>query len=217
MKKLTHIIMLSLTLIISGSCARKVREAKYSMYEVIGLEKRDLFKSELRGMKEQQEDAGEAYKDALTTLKEIYQVDLGDLEGKYSRLKDDYDDAKDESEDLKKRIDKVNTVASDLFREWEGEIKSMSDKNLRSKSSAQLKKTKENYKTLQKKMKEAESQLDPILTKFNDQVLFLKHNLNSKAIAGLKSESQKIQDDIESLIKDVEASSKETQALIKSL
>ena len=59
--------------------------------------------------------------------------------------------------------------------------------------------------------------MNPVLAKLKDQVLFLKHNLNAKAIAGLKTESLKIQGDIESLIKDVNKSVSEADEFIKSI
>ena len=35
-------------------------------------------------------------------------------------------------------------------------------------------------------MRLAESRIEPVLKSFRDQVLFLKHNLNAKAIASLR-------------------------------
>jgi len=37
-------------------------------------------------------------------------------------------------------------------------------------------------------MKRAEAHLDPALQPMRDQVLILKHNLNARAVAGLKGE-----------------------------
>ena len=56
-----------------------------------------------------------------------------------------------------------------------------------------------------------------MLTKLHDQVLFLKHNLNAKAIAGLKVVGTKIEADITRLMKDMESSNKEAEEFIKTL
>jgi hypothetical protein len=44
------------------------------------------------------------------------------------------------------------------------------------------------YRELIKAMKKAKSKLEPALIPLRDQVLFMKHNLNAKAIAGLSEE-----------------------------
>ncbi|MBC7465986.1 MAG: DUF2959 family protein, partial [Bdellovibrio sp.] len=62
-----------------------------------------------------------------------------------------------------------------------------------------------------------EAKMDPVLAKLKDHVLFLKHNLNAKAIAGLKTESGKIQGDIESLMKDMNNSISQADEFIKSM
>lgn len=210
------ILVLSFT-----SCARRidkaVSSAKYSAYEMIGMEKRDLFKREVGNVQEEQEDTSEAFKDALTQLKEIYNFDGGDLEKQYNKFNSSYKDAEEESNELKSRVAKVNKVASDLFEEWKSELNEIKDSSLRAKSSEKLSDTKARYRTLEKQLKSSEKKIDPVLARLKDQVLYLKHNLNAKAIAGLKSETGKIESDIEDLIRDVEKSSKEAEALIKTL
>jgi hypothetical protein len=56
-----------------------------------------------------------------------------------------------------------------------------------------------------------------VLAGFRDQVLFLKHNLNAKAIASLQSNVLAIEDDIAVLIRDMEASIKEADEFIHTL
>jgi hypothetical protein len=59
--------------------------------------------------------------------------------------------------------------------------------------------------------------MDPVLATFHDQVLFLKHNLNARAIASLDTTNNTLQADISRLIADMEASIKESESFIKSL
>jgi hypothetical protein len=66
-------------------------------------------------------------------------------------------------------------------------------------------------------MKRAETKMDPVLAKFKDQVLFLKHNLNAQAIASLKSELVSVEGNIASLIKEMETSIKEADSFIASM
>ena len=52
---------------------------------------------------------------------------------------------------------------------------------------------------------------------FHDQVLYLKHNLNAKAIASLQTELVSVEAEVNSLIKDMEASIKEANSFISAM
>lgn len=214
-------ILLILIMIISYSCTSKIKqglkEAKYSAYEMIGQEKRDLFKKEVKNVKESQEDSQEAFNDALEQLKHFYAYDGGKLEKEYDKLKSTYDESLSESKALSKSIQDLDIVANDLFTEWKGEIKEITDSNLRKKSSEKLTQTQKKYADLYKALKNSEKKMPPLLTKINDQVLFLKHNLNAGAIEGLKIEGERIQNDISSLLKEMEKAKKEADEFIKTI
>ena len=66
-------------------------------------------------------------------------------------------------------------------------------------------------------MKEAVGKMDPVLAAFKDQTLFLKHNLNARAIAGLETDLNEIRTDVTDLIKEMEASIAEANSIIDSL
>ena len=66
-------------------------------------------------------------------------------------------------------------------------------------------------------MKRAEAKIDPVLEAFEDQVLFLKHNLNAKAIASLQNELTAVENDIAELIREMEASMSEADAFIQAM
>lgn len=64
-------------------------------------------------------------------------------------------------------------------------------------------------------MRRTETRIDPVLRPFRDQVLFLKHNLNAKAIASLRGELVQVESDTDKLIKELEASIAEADKFIK--
>lgn len=214
---LKFLFLLSLTISCANPVKKAVNKARYSAYEAVGMEKRDLFKREVKKVKNEQDDTGEAFKDALTELKEISKFDGGALEKQHGRLKDAYEEAKEEAADVSGRINRLDEVANDLFEEWEKEREQIQSSDLRRKSSRQLSQTKERYLELEEHLRRSEAKMKPVLTRLNDQVLFLKHNLNAKAIAGLKAESNKIENEVEKLIRDVNKSSQEAEKFIESL
>jgi hypothetical protein len=66
-------------------------------------------------------------------------------------------------------------------------------------------------------MKRAEKKLDPVLGAFRDRVLFLKHNLNARAIASLRTQRAAIESDIGALIAEMNKSIAEADRFIKSM
>jgi hypothetical protein len=109
-------------------------------------------------------------------------------------------------------------VADALFTEWGGEIKEMKDDpSLRRQSQDLYDKTRDSYKEMIARMDSAAATMDPVLSKFKNRVLFLKHNLNAQAIASLKGTEIELGGDIDKLIKEMEASIAEADAFIAEI
>jgi len=104
-----------------------------------------------------------------------------------------------------------------LFREWEAEIKQISTESMRSSSRDQLRQTRQRYEEMHTSLKRAEESMEPVLTKFRDHVLYLKHNLNAQAIASLKGEAVSIQNDLARLIEDMNRSIQRADEFIKQM
>jgi hypothetical protein len=189
----------------------------YKAWETVGVEKRDLLKKRVVAARDEQQEAGEQFKDALTRLKEISGFDGGQLEKAYNGLKGEYEDCSSKATAVRKRIKDVETVADDLFAEWEKEIGQISTPSLQQASRQQLKDTKARYQSLHSALKSAEGTMEPVLTQFNDYVLYLKHNLNAQAIASLKGEATSIQTEISRLIAQMNASIAKADEFVKSM
>lgn len=193
------------------------RSAVYSTYEKFGVYKRDLLKKRVVEARNEQTEAGEQFKDALTRLREMYGSSGSDLEKAYDKLKGEYDASVTKADAVKKRVRDMETVAADLFKEWETEIKEITSDSMKASSRDQLRQTRERYEEMHSALKRAEQTMDPVLSKFRDHVLYLKHNLNAQAIASLKGESVSIQNDIAKLIEDMNVSIKQADAFIKQM
>ena len=66
-------------------------------------------------------------------------------------------------------------------------------------------------------MRTAESKIEPVLTVFRDQVLYLKHNLNARALASLQDESAQIETDVNALLRDLSAAIAEADRFIQTM
>jgi hypothetical protein len=214
---MTKRVWLGVLLAVVMSLGSGCRSAVYSTYEKFGVYKRDLLKKRVVAARDEQTEAGEQFKDALTRLREMYGSSGSDLEKAYDKLKGEYDASVSKSESVKKRVREMETVAADLFKEWEAEIKEISSDSMKASSRDQLRQTRDRYEEMHSALKRAEQTMDPVLTKFRDHVLYLKHNLNAQAIASLKGESVSIQNDIAKLIEDMNVSIQQADAFIKQM
>ena len=207
-------LLVALTLSLLGAGCQT---AYYAAWEQFGVEKRDILKKRVVAARDEQKEAGEQFKDAMTRLKEMTSFDGGKLEKAYTDLKSDFDDCSTKAEAVRKRIKDMETVAGDLFTEWEKEIKEISSPNLQASSREQLRATRERYQGLQAALKSAENSMTPVLTQFKDYVLYLKHNLNAQAIASLKGEATNIQSEISKLIAQMNQSIAKADEFVKTL
>ena len=204
--------LLSLTVLTDGCSS-----IYYSAYETFGVYKRDLLKKRVIEARDDQQQAQTQFKDALTRLKEITKFDGGELERAYSSLKSEYDDCVSSADSVRKRIREVESVAEDLFKEWDKEIGEIKTPSLRDSSRQQLTTTKERYNELHRALVSAEGSMAPVLSQFKDYVLYLKHNLNAQAIASLKGETTNIQNDISRLIEQMNGSIARADEFIKTM
>jgi hypothetical protein len=193
------------------------RSAPYWAWEKMGVYKRDLLKKNVAAARDDQKAASQQFKDAMTRLKELTGFQGGNLEKTYNALNRDYERSVERATAVHKRVKDVETVAGDLFKEWEKENKEISSADLREKSRQQLRETRQRYDELYAALKRAEDSMDPVLTRLHDQVLFLKHNLNAAAIGSLTGESANIQAEIGKLLEDMNASIAQADKFINTL
>jgi hypothetical protein len=202
---------------VGDAASSAYRSAYYATVEKFGVHKRDILKKKVTQARDEQKEAGEEFKDALTTLREIYAFDGGELDQRYRELNSKYESAAEIAGTVKERIDSVETVATDLFGEWEAELEEIKTMSLKVKSKKLLIDTRSRYTTMVAALKKAESNMGPVLQKFKEHVIFLKHNLNAAAIASLKGEALNIQGEIGKLIDEMNVSIKIVDEFIQTL
>jgi hypothetical protein len=176
----------------------------YRALETVGIEKRDVLVNRIDDARDAQSAAKEQFSSALDNYRKLISVDGGELEKTYDRLNSSYRRSERRASDVSDRIKSVETVAEDLFEEWEEEIDEYSDAALRSRSSRLLAETRDDYDDVIRAMRRAEESMGPVLTLFNDQVLILRHNLNARAIGSLQAELDAVEQATTALIREME-------------
>ena len=199
----------------AGGCAT-TRKAYYNAWEKFGgYAKRERLVDNVKAARTEQVQAKQQFSSALEQFKSVVNFQGGDLEAMYNKLDKQYQRCEGEAGDVKSRIQSVKNVAGALFTEWEGEIKEMkSDPSLQRQSRDLLEQTRGSYNDMIGRMDAAAATMDPVLSKFKNRVLFIKHNLNAQAIASLKGTELELGGDVDRLIREMEASIAEADAFI---
>ncbi|WP_456385385.1 DUF2959 domain-containing protein [Desulfolithobacter sp.] len=206
------ILICSLVLLVTG-CTK----VYYNAMEKVGIHKRDILVDRVQAARDSQEETKEQFASALEHFSSVLNFQGGALEEKYFELKAELERIEKQAKEVRHRIDAVEDVAEALFDEWETELDQYASASLRQASEQQLRQTKRQYTRLIRAMKKAESRIDPVLQPLRDQVLFLKHNLNARAIASLQTELTRMETDISRLIQEMEKAMEEADSFIKAM
>ncbi|MCR4291976.1 MAG: DUF2959 domain-containing protein [Candidatus Kuenenia sp.] len=207
------VVLMPIFLLILAGC----QSTYYRTMEKFGYHKRDILVNRVTEARDSQEEAKEQFKSALDEFSSVVNIEGGSLEKKYTRLNAEYEKSNKKALLVSDRIASVENVAKALFDEWEAELSQYTSDRLRQNSQEKLTETKKQYGQLIDAMKRAERKIDPVLLAFRDQVLYLKHNLNAQAIASLRGELVVIEEDVASLIREMEASIAEADLFIRSM
>jgi hypothetical protein len=206
-------VLVALAAVPLASCST----AYYRALETVGIEKRDILADRVEEARDSQSDAKEQFESALDRYRSVVNVDGGELEEIYDRLNSELERSQARAQAVEERVGAVESVAEDLFDEWETEIGEYSDSQLRRRSQQLLTATRADYRRLITAMQRAEAAMGPVLTLFNDQVLFLRHNLNARAIGSLEAELGDIERATASVVTEMERSIAEATRFIETL
>ena len=213
MKKIFSIVFLLLSVNVLSGC----ENTYYAAMEKVGLHKRDILIDRVESASTSQQEAQQEFKDALTHLSSLINFDGGDLAQQYELSQSHYDASQSAATDVSNKIASIESVAEALFDEWQSEIDLYSSNSLKAQSQAKLRTTQRNYQNLLKSMRKAEDRMAPVLSSLQDNVLFLKHNLNAKAIGALQGEYLTIKRDVQRLIDDMNSAIEQSNSFVAQI
>lgn len=189
----------------------------FNAMEKLGVHKRDIMVDRVEDARDAQQEGQEQFESALAQFKSVVTVKPSDLEKTYDKLNAEYEESVASAQKINERIDGIENVAEALFDEWNDELDRYSSTSLRRQSEQKLKATKQKYQQMIKLMRASEKRIDPVLQAMEDQVLFLKHNLNTRAIESLRQEVVSIDNDVDLLVEALKQSIAEANNFIKTM
>ncbi len=211
--KKTALVFLASVTIALGGC----QKVYYNTMEAFGKHKRDILVDDVKKARDAQTEAKEQFASALAEFSAVVNYSGGDLEERYKVLDAEFKKSQTKAKAVSGRIADIKRVANALFDEWEDELDMYTSDSLRRASEQKLAQTKQRYARLIAAMEKAESKIQPVLSAFQDQVLFLKHNLNAQAVASLQDELATVENEIAILIREMERSIEEADIFIKQM
>jgi chromosome segregation ATPase len=185
--------------------------------KVFGIAKREQLVDRVEEARDSQGEAKEQFASALDEFLAITNQQGGDLEKRYKALQKEFDRSKSRAADVRTRIDKVEGVGNSLFKEWEVDNAKIGSATLRQQAEQQRTGSRATFDSMVRVMREAEGKMAPVLAAFQDQVLFLKSNLNAAAISGLQGEASRIQGDVQRLVAEMQSSIDEANRFIEQM
>jgi hypothetical protein len=208
-----RVIVLAAVVLGLGGCSSMY----YGTMEKLGVHKRDIMVDRVKAARDTQNEAKQQFLTAMEQFKSVVNFQGGDLEREYNKLNATLQKSESKAADVRDRIRAVEDVSEALFSEWRSEIKQYNSETLRRSSQQKYDIARKKYTDLINAMKRAEARLEPALVPLRDHVLFMKHNLNARAIAGLSQELVSVQTNVDRLVRDMETAIAQADAFIASL
>lgn len=209
----TRLLLMAILVLGLSGCS----SVYYGTMEKFGVHKREIMVDRVKAARDTQNEAKEQFLTAMEQFRSVTRFDGGNLEQEYNKLNATLQKSEAAATAVRDRIRAVQDVSEALFKEWRGEIKQYSSDSLRRSSQRKYDLTEAKYEELMAAMKRAEGKLEPVLVSLRDQVLFLKHNLNAKAIAGLSGELVSVQTNVDSLVRDMDQAIAQADTFIAAL
>jgi len=206
------LFVLSCALFLSGCSG-----VYYDAMEKVGIPKRKILVDRVQAARGAQQEAKQQFASALEQFLAVTKVPATELQATYEKLNAEFKRSENRAQEVRDRMTAIDSVAQALFSEWNAELKQYTNSSLRTQSERQLDETERRYAALMQVMEQAAARMTPVLGAFRDQVLFLKHNLNARAVSALSGTTRDLQQDISRLIADMEKSIKEADAFITSM
>jgi Skp family chaperone for outer membrane proteins len=209
--------LLALVLLVVTTLLSSCQTVEYAVKERFGIHKRDILVARVHDARQAQDEARQQFASALEEFVAVTGNDGGPLAEKYVRLQREFTRSESRAATVRERIAEIDRVARALFKEWNKELGDYREASLRDASRRQLAATQERYAALATALQRAAATMDPVLDRFRDQVLFLKHNLNASAIAQLDTNHRQLESEIAHLIAAMEISIREADAFLAAL
>ena len=207
------VVFFCLTTALLGACST----VKYEALEQVGIYKRDILVDNVEDARDAQAETKDELVEAYAELNALMGADAGKLEKKYKSLNRKVERSQDAIDELDDHLASIDRVSADLFEEWEEELDQYNSASLRRDQSQKLAASRSQFAALRARMQTARDRVDPVMAVLNDNVLYLKHSLNARALDALRGEATALEGKVDALIRDMQIAIDEADAFISRM
>jgi ElaB/YqjD/DUF883 family membrane-anchored ribosome-binding protein len=116
----------------------------------------------------------------------------GDAVAAHKELVNAIDDSEDQTDDLRKSLERMQAEAEPVFNQWTKDLEAYSNPEMRQRSQARLAAARERYDGVVAAVTPVLVECEAINQTLNDHALFLKHDMNPAAIATIQDDVKKV-------------------------
>jgi hypothetical protein len=176
MKIRLSVLILSAIMLAGLGCG----QAYDSTLETFGKSKKDTLIDRITATRDAQAQTKEQFAIALDEFREIagYRGTL--LEEKYKEIKAQYERCQSQTQTVENRLAEVRRAAKSFFRQWEDEMETFSSSVARRSSEEKYRQMQTRCDGVMNAMERVCDKFYPALAAYKDQVLLLKHVVNSQ-------------------------------------
>src|ERR1700749_4992957 len=114
----------------------------YKTMRTLGKEKRDILVQRIQDAKKDQDQTKQKLQTTMESFQALTGFKGGSLETSYKRLNSVYKSASTKADKLHDKIQSIDQVSNDLFKEWQGEINDMDNQKLKTQDTVMLRNAK---------------------------------------------------------------------------
>jgi hypothetical protein len=127
-----------------------------------------------------------------------------DRKGAYKKLQSEMAATEKRRSEIGLRADEMKAEADALFKSWTDSTAAIGDADLRKRSEERLARTKASFAEIGTVGQKATELYGPVMKALQDQVTYLGHDLNPSAVASLKPNAVKLNDQAKELTKRID-------------
>jgi molecular chaperone GrpE (heat shock protein) len=213
MKNRLSILILSAIVLTGLGCDR----AYDSTLETFGKSKKDTLIDRITEARDAQAKTKEQFAMALDEFREIagYRGTL--LEEKYKELNAQYERCQSQTNTVENRLAEVRRAAKSFFRQWEDEMETFTSSVARRSSEEKYRQMQTRYDTVINAMERVCDKFYPALSAYKDQVLLIKHVVNSQGQVGSSGELAIAEREISLLTQEIDRAMAQADSFIRQM
>jgi hypothetical protein len=127
-----------------------------------------------------------------------------DRKGAYKKLQSEMEATEKRRSEIGLKADEMKAEADTLFKSWSDSAAAITDAGLRKQTEDRLAKTKASIAQIGTAGQKASELYGPVMKSLQDQVTYLGHDLNPSAVASLKPNAVKLNDQTKELVKRID-------------